>query len=142
MIRAFEKSDIERVAGIWLETNMEAHRFVPAQYWKENFEMVRGLLMQAQIYVYEEEKANRILGFIGLNGGYIEGIFVLSEMQSRGIGKQLLDFVKRMKTQLSLSVYEKNAGAVKFYQREGFKIRSEGIDTDTGEKEYTMMWKQ
>ena len=28
------------------------------------------------------------------------------------------------------------------YQREGFIIQCEGLDEDTGEKEYTMLWKQ
>ncbi|MFR7794019.1 MAG: GNAT family N-acetyltransferase, partial [Anaerobutyricum hallii] len=29
-----------------------------------------------------------------------------------------------------------------FYQREGFIIQCEGLDEATGEKEYTMQWKQ
>lgn len=28
------------------------------------------------------------------------------------------------------------------YQREGFIIQCESLDEDTGEKEYTMLWKQ
>lgn len=36
----------------------------------------------------------QIEGFIGLNDEYMEGIFVRDEMQSQGIGKLLLNFVK------------------------------------------------
>ena len=32
--------------------------------------------------------------------------------------------------------------AVKFYQRESFQIQHKNIDENTGEKEYTMIWKQ
>lgn len=64
------------------------------------------------------------------------GIFVCHKEQSKGIGKQLLDFVKQSKNQLSLSVYQKNARAVKFYQREDFEIQCESVDQDTDEKEY------
>ena len=32
--------------------------------------------------------------------------------------------------------------AISFYQREGFIIQCEGLDEATGEKEYTMLWKQ
>ena len=41
-----------------------------------------------------------------------------------------------------LNVYQKNARAISFYQREGFIIQCEGLDEATGEKEYTMLWKQ
>ena len=33
-------------------------------------------------------------------------------------------------------------GAISFYQKEGFIIQCEGLDEATGEKEYTMLWKQ
>ena len=34
------------------------------------------------------------------------------------------------------------AGALFFYQREGFDIQCERADAATGEKEYTMLWQQ
>ena len=98
------------------------------------------MLPRAEVYVYENDR--EIWGFIGLNGAYIEGIFVSSEMQSRGIGKRLLDFVKTKKTELRLNVYQKNMRAIRFYQREGFKILREGMDEATGEKDYEMTWRQ
>ena len=36
-------------------------------------------------------------------------------------------------------IYQKNARAISFYQREGFIIQCEGLDEATGEKEYTML---
>ena len=74
-----------------------------------------------------------------LNDEYIEGIFVADEMQSCGIGKLLLDYIKDKKVRLQLNVYQKNARAISFYQREGFIIQCEGLDEATGEKEYTML---
>ncbi|RHU91128.1 GNAT family N-acetyltransferase [Clostridium sp. OM07-9AC] len=61
-------------------------------------------------------------------------------MQSQGIGKLLLDFIKERRMGLSLNVYEKNTRAIHFYQREGFEIQDEGIDEATGEKDYVMIW--
>ena len=72
----------------------------------------------------------------------IEGIFVSYEMQSCGIGKLLLDYIKDKKVSLRLNVYQKNARAISFYQREGFIIQCEDLDEATGEKEYTMLWKR
>ena len=89
MIRRLQRADIDSVADIWLNTNLKAHCFIPAQYWKDNFEMVKGMLSQAEVYLYEN--GQKIQGFIGISGEYIEGIFVSDEMQSRGIGRLLLD---------------------------------------------------
>ena len=46
------------------------------------------------------------------------------------------------KVRLQLNVYQKNTKAISFYQREEFIIQCEGLDEATGEKEYTMLWKQ
>lgn len=142
MIRKFNPNiDIEDVSKIWLDTNIKAHDFIPEKYWQDNFEIVKEMLLQAEIYIYENDDTKEIQGFVGLSDNYIEGIFVCSENQSKGIGKQLLEFVKKSKKELKLNVYEKNIRAVKFYKREGFKICNEDIDINTGEKEYLMIWK-
>ena len=138
MIRKMQNIDINRVADIWLKTNLKAHNFIPEQYWTSNYELVKEMLLQAEVYVYEDNKI--IQGFIGLSKEYIEGIFVCDKLQSQGIGKLLLDFIKEKRTGLSLNVYEKNTRAIHFYQREGFEIQDEGIDEATGEKDYVMIW--
>lgn len=140
MIRKLQKSDIDRVAEIWLDTNLKAHDFISEQYWRGNFDMVKEALLQAEVYVYES--GGKVRGFIGLDGEYIEGIFVSDEMQSRGIGKALLDHAKSRKSGLRLNVYQKNTRAIRFYQREGFSVRSEGLDEAVGEKDYLMMWEK
>ena len=138
MIRKLQKADINRAADIWLKTNLKAHFFIPEQYWISNYEFVKEMLPQAEVYVYEDDKM--IQGFIGINDEYIEGIFVSDEMQSRGIGKMLLDYIKDKKDRLQLKVYQKNVRAMSFYQREGFTIQSEEMDEFTREKEYVMNW--
>ena len=138
MIRELRKVDINKVAEIWLDTNIKTHYFISAQYWKSNFELVKELLLQATVYVYEDNQ--KIQGFIGMNDEYIEGIFVSDEMQSHGIGKILLNYAKDKRNKLHLNVYQKNARAISFYKREGFEIQHSGLDEATGEKDYVMTW--
>lgn len=138
MIRTANKNDIERIAQIWYKANVNAHDFIPSEYWTRQFKPVKEMLPFAELYVYEHE--NRITGFVGLDNNYIAGIFVSPDAQSGGIGKQLLDHVKSLKPELTLKVYQQNEGAVRFYQREDFVVQSEGIDDSTGEKEYLMTW--
>lgn len=138
MIRVLREADIDRVVNLWLDSNIKAHYFISNQYWESNIDLVKEMLPQAEVYVYENDF--QIEGFIGLNDEYVEGIFVRDEKQSQGIGKLLLNFAKEKKTKLYLNVYQKNTRAIHFYQREGFEIQSEGLDEVTGEKDYVMVW--
>ncbi|MEE0762153.1 MAG: N-acetyltransferase [Acutalibacteraceae bacterium] len=140
MIRQFKKNDLPAVMQIWLDTNIKAHDFIPKEYWESNYEIVKEILPDAEIYVHEDDTAGFIDGFIGLTDNYIAGIFVKEDKQSKGIGKQLLNYVKNIKPNISLSVYQKNTKAVRFYKREQFQIVSENVDDITNEKEFIMEW--
>ena len=140
MIRQFKKNDLPAVMQIWLDTNIKAHDFIPKEYWENNYEIVKEILPDAEIYVHEDDTAGFIDGFIGLTDNYIAGIFVKEDKQSKGIGKQLLNYVKNIKPNISLSVYQKNTKAVLFYKREQFQIVSESVDDITNEKEFIMEW--
>ena len=122
MIRKLQEPDIDQVADIWLDTNLKAHDFIPAQYWKDNFESVKKMLLQSEVYVYENETTHNIDGFLGLDADYIAGIFVRSSAQSKGIGKLLLDFAKSAKGQLTLSVYQKMQEPLNFIRENPFKF--------------------
>lgn len=137
MIRIFEFRDLDKIMEIWLEGNLSAHPFIKEEYWKQNYESVKSILPNAEVYVYEDR--NEILGFIGIDADYIAGIFVAEGYRGIGIGHQLLTKVKR-KRRLSLHVYEKNIKAVTFYQAEGFGIEGSMIEKDTGEMEYLMVF--
>lgn len=138
MIRDFQNHDIDTVMKIWLETNTTAHDFIGNGYWQSNFDAVKKMLPNATIFVYEHNGIIR--GFIGLMDGYIAGIFICTELQSKGIGKQLLNYVKSKCNELSLQVYKKNTRAVQFYLREGFTISKEQMDENTDEIEFVMNW--
>ena len=141
MIRKLQKTDIDTVSQIWLDANRDAHDFIPAEYWENNFLPVKEMLLQAEVYVYIDECKNEIEGFVGMDQEYIAGIFLRKEVRSEGIGKALLDFVKGKKQELTLNVYKKNERAVRFYEREGFQIIDRTVDKSTDEKEYLMKWK-
>ena len=74
MIRKFEKNDINPVMQIWKNENIKAHKFISKEYWKNNYNYVKEILPNAEIYVYVLKE--NIVGFIGINENYIEGIFI------------------------------------------------------------------
>lgn len=139
MIRMFDACDLDQVMELWLNGNIEAHDFIPRNYWESNAPMVREQLLQAEIYVYEID--GKILGFVGLQGDYLAGIFVDRHARSMGIGGQLIHYVQKIRRTLTLNVYRKNQSAMEFYLREGFSVLSEDIDEATGETDIVLSWK-
>lgn len=140
MIRIFKESDLTAVMQIWLDTNINSHNFISKDYWMKNCNMVKSIIPQAEVYVYEDDTTKQINGFIGLSNDYIEGLFIRGDVQGHGFGKQLLEYVKNIKPNVKLCVYQKNKRAIRFYNREGFAVESEKIDENTSEKEFLMVW--
>ncbi len=140
MIRKFKNSDLPEVMKIWLNANIDAHAFIDADYWRKNFDMVKSLIPQADVYIFEKNGA--IEGFVGVMDYYIAGIFVKKAYRASGVGTKLLNKVKSKTERLSLSVYAKNEPAIHFYESAGFHIETQGVDVDTNEIEYTMIWQR
>lgn len=139
MIRRLEKDDLEAVMRIWKSENIKAHSFISKEYWENNYNYVKENLPNAEIYVYSLKED--IMGFIGLNKNYIEGLFVDTSNQYNGIGTSLLNKAKENRNNLTLNVYKKNLNAINFYKKNGFVVIDENVDKDTDEIEYAMTWK-
>lgn len=138
MIRSLQSKDMNSVMDIWLRSNIQAHSFIPKQYWLDHFDDAGAGIRSAEVFVYEDN--GHITGFVGLNEDYIEGIFVSKECRSLGMGTKLLDFVKKRRSRLTLNVYCKNTAAVSFYEKNGFKVRKR-ISADVSD-EYLMIWEK
>lgn len=138
MIRKLNTEDINAVMNIWLKENKQAHHFIEESYWENHFYSVKEMISETEVYVYEQN--SKICGFIGLMDDYIAGIFVSKVFQSKGIGKQLLDFVKTKYSTLSLHVYQQNTCAIQFYLREDFSFLKAQTDEETGKTEIAMHW--
>ena len=135
MIRKYQPQDLEHIMKIWLETNLAAHGFIPAEYWNEQYEAVKEALPQADILIYEEEGT-----VLGLQDSYIAGLFVEKASRSRGIGRLLLEAAKSGRQELTLHAYAENTGAVRFYEREGFQTAAFEKEETTGREGVLMRW--
>lgn len=138
MIETITDKDLESIAAIWLESNLEAHDFIDKNYWLTNYQTVKEMLPTAKLYVYYHN--DKLVGFLGLIDEYIAGIFVLNNYRSLGIGAQLLDTIKMDHSKLTLTVYQKNERAIQFYLRKGFEILKKEKDPETNEIEIFMEW--
>ena len=139
MIRKMKDSELEKVSQIWLDSNLEAHDFIDKNFWLDNYPMVKEQFKTAEIYVDAESE---IKGFVGLQDDYIAGIFVEKSYRNQGIGKKLINFLKKNHQELSLDVYDKNIRAKQFYEKNGFEVSTQSIERETGEKESRLVWKK
>ncbi|MFV0379964.1 MAG: GNAT family N-acetyltransferase [Anaerorhabdus sp.] len=137
MIRKFKDTDINEIMDIWLDLNIKAHNFIDKNYWISKYDDVKKAIANAEVYVYDD---GEIKGFVGLVDSYIAGIF--AKQNSKGIGSKLLNEVFNKYDHVSLSVFEKNDRAVKFYLNKGFVIDKCRIDNDTGAMTLDMVYKR
>lgn len=63
MIRKLQEDDISQVLKIWLDSNIDAHNFIPNDFWLGNLQFVETILPQSEVYVFLYN--NSISGFIG-----------------------------------------------------------------------------
>ena len=140
MIRNSKKEDIINIMDIWIRSNINAHNFINSNYFYDNFEFVKESIQKSEVYVYEIK--DNVVGFIGLEEGFIQGIFVDEKYRSKGIVKKLITFCKGKHDRLSLNVYCKNKRAIQFYKREGFKIYKKMLEKENNEYEYVMKWQR
>lgn len=140
MIRLMTSTDVPDIMRIWIEGNLDAHDFIDGDYWRRNYDYVRRSIADSEVYVCTEK--GEIVGFIGLEDDYIAGLFVDREYRGRGIGKRLVDHVKKRRSRLTLHVFMKNKRAVQFYRREGFSAPAQIGNTDVWEQEYHMLWER
>lgn len=140
MIKQLENSEIDIIMDIWLKTNIAAHHFIPEYYWAENYNVVKEeYLPVSTTFVCKEDGI--IKGFISvIDNSFIGALFVLETHQGKGIGQKLLEYCKFLCSNLELAVYAQNKPAVDFYTKNGFAIKKEQPNEDSGFIEYIMFW--
>ncbi|SFM18333.1 N-acetyltransferase [Methanolobus profundi] len=142
MIRELESFEVDTIMDIWLKTNIRAHSFIPEKYWLDNYNVVKEeYLPMSETFVYVEDDVIR--GFIGvIDDHFIGALFVMEEYQGKGVGRRLLDHCKSLCSDLELGVYSENKMAIRFYTKNGFRVKKEQPNEDSGFMEYLMSWKK
>lgn len=150
-IRQANQSDIELLQNIgrqtfyekFIENNSEENML---QYASEaySFEKIASEVNNANSQFYLATLNSQTVGYLKINFGdaqtelqdpialELERIYVLNEFQGQKIGQQLfektLEIAKQAKLNyVWLGVWEENASAIKFYEKNGFKAFSKHI---------------
>lgn len=120
MIRKHTPKDLNLILDIWYQASTLAHPFLDDAFVEQVKTAMRDMYVPgSETWVYEQN--NNILGFISMMDNEIGGLFVLPNQHGKGIGTQLLNYIKPNYKNLEVEVFEKNNIGRRFYDKKGFK---------------------
>ena len=140
MIRKHTEKDIGVIMDIWIQASNLAHPFLDSTFVnKVKNDMRNVYIPNSETWVYEEN--NSVIGFIGMIGNEIGGLFVLSDNQSNGIGTKLVDFILHIHKELEVEVFEKNVIGRAFYDKYGFEQIKKYFHTESNNEVLRLKFK-
>ena len=126
-LRPAREGEIEALTRLFIRARNEMEYLPPVP--DEAAEPIAARIREhEEVWVAEED--GRLVGFLGIEasrnlGGapVLEKLYVEPAEQNRGVGSALLDKAKELRPdELYLWVFQKNEGARRLYERQGFTV--------------------
>lgn len=118
-IRPYTPEDREALLEVWHAASRIGHPFLGEADLARQRELVADVYLP-KVETWIAEADEHVVGFIGLLGSFVGGLFVAPDRHGQGIGKQLIAHAAALKGPLSVEVYAANPLARAFYARCGF----------------------
>jgi GNAT superfamily N-acetyltransferase len=132
MIRECTGADVERIHLIITEAAQAYKGVIPDDCWHEPYmplEELQREMREMTFFGWETgDGLSGIMGYQPLTGvTLVRHAYVLPERQGEGIGSRLLAHLKAMsRGRLLVGTWTANRGAVRFYERHGFRLLADG----------------
>lgn len=129
-IRPAEDVDLEEVIRVWHETKRATYDFI-AQERDRSFDEDRAFFRshirpRCALWVAIDDDA--VLGFVALDGAYVDRLYVHPDAQRSGVGSALLGRTMTLRPEgIALHTHQRNVGARAFYEKRGFRAVRFGI---------------
>lgn len=114
--------DYPRVVEVWEASVRATHDFVTEANIAVIRPLVRDGLADVPHLLCVRERAGQVAGFIGVEDGKVEMLFIHPAWRGQGIGRLLLSYAVTTLGARELDVNEQNPRALGFYLRMGFEV--------------------
>jgi ribosomal protein S18 acetylase RimI-like enzyme len=122
-IRKIDDAEVFNLAEVWHFTKKAAYSYLPLEQFRtfdEDEKFFREKILP-RCDVWAADDNGRITGFLAIQGTYVDRLYVLPNLQRRGIGGRLILHAKALSPDgLELHTHRKNIPAWKFYEKHGF----------------------
>lgn len=137
-VSAVGPDDYARVVEVWEASVRATHDFVT----EADIAVIRPLVREGLPHVPHllcvRERAGQVAGFIGVEDGKVEMLFVHPAWRGQGIGRRLLSYAVTTLGARELDVNEQNPQALGFYLRMGFEVVGRSAEDSIG-KPYPLL---
>jgi putative acetyltransferase len=127
-----------RAAELWEASVRATHDFVTEADLDVFRPLVRGSFGEIPQLAGLRDEEGRLVGFVGVEDGKVEMLFLDPAVRGQGGGKLLLNHALRVFGAASLDVNEQNPQAIGFYLHHGFRITGRS-DLDGTGKPYPLL---
>lgn len=121
-VKQRNQNTIDELVILWEASVRATHTFLTESEVLRIKEYVPEALADIKdLFIYQDEK-DKVLGFMGVQDGCLEMLFISPKARSMGIGRQLLEYGVANCGVNTLTVNEQNPQAVGFYEYMGFRV--------------------
>ncbi len=121
-VSAVGSDDYARVVEVWEASVRATHAFVTEVDIEVIRPLVRDGLPNVPHLLCVRDRDGQVAGFIGVEDGKVEMLFVDPAWRGKGIGRRLLSYAVTTLGASELDVNEQNPQALGFYLRMGFEV--------------------
>lgn len=122
-VRPYAATDFDPVVDVWHASKRDVYTFIPLEqtytieidreFFRDHIEPRCALFVAALDGV--------IVGYLGMQGSYVDRLYVHPGRQRDGVGTELISLAKdRSAPGLELHTHQKNERARRFYEKHGF----------------------
>jgi ribosomal protein S18 acetylase RimI-like enzyme len=130
IIRDYRPEDFDAVTILWRiarEKSLPEFQRSKGHFFYEDQDYFRDhVLKENQVFVVESDR--KPVAFMAMRADFIDHLYVHPEYQNHGIGKELLDFARRLSPEhIWLYTLQINENARAFYEKNGFAAEKFGV---------------
>lgn len=130
MIRPYQAQDLGALVKVWEVASAGAYPACDQAFFDaERLRICNDYLPRYETWVWATDQG--ISGFISHHRDFVGGLFVTPEQQGNGIGRALVEHVRRIYGALQVEVFAVNMKARAFYARLEFGLVSEYVHQAT-----------